>query len=262
MKSKYKKRREARKKDSKKSVPKKGTLQEVKKDEAPQDVKNNGVKLNLSPEAPDKCIRVELRKTKTELLVNWASILLCASTIILVIYASQQIRIESKTLEHIKTNVKLTHKPVLFVKNSVPPQDENEIKDAKKHWFVITNSGRTPARNVRVKVRLDDVYGGEKLKIRGITIAEFTLIESTVVYPGQEIFFKISDEYIPLPLQNVGSWQKALISIILSYQGEDIEGESIETQHLIFSKETGYRWRIVGADFLRRVKRELEKKSK
>ena len=92
--------------------------------------------------------------------------------------------------------------------------------------------------------------------MRGIEVEEFAIIEKATVYPGQEINFRIADLYVPFPVSNIGDWKKALIRIILEYEGEGIQGKFVETQHLMFSDKTGYEWRIVGADFLRRVKSE------
>ena len=250
---KKKKRQTNRKKESKKIL----TINEI-----PQSSADDCIKNKLLPEGKESSIRVQLNKSKTDLFSNWASIILCAATIILVIYAAIQIGIQKETLEEIKTDVKLTHKPVVFVKKSIPPQNENEIKDGKNHWFVITNSGRTPALNVKIRIGLDDVYDSNNMRIQGIEIGEFSIMELASIYPDQEISFKLSDVYIPLPIKTAGSWPKALIRIILSYQGEDLKRESKATQHLIFSDKTDYKWRFVGADFLRRVETEREKKAK
>lgn len=192
----------------------------------------------------------------SQTVANWASTVLCIATILLVIYGWKQIQIERKTLKEIKTNITLTHKPVVFLKTTVPPQDKEKVKDGRAHWFVITNSGRLPAKNLKVSVGLDDVYGSKYVDVRGLQIKEFALIELASVYPNQEIYFRISDSYLPSPVQNIGAWKKALIDIDLQYEGEGLKGKFVEKQYLIFSSKTGYRWRIVGSDFLRRVKRE------
>jgi len=180
------------------------------------------------------------------------TIVLCIAAIITLILA---IKNYSKFVKNVKLtakNIELTHKPIMFIKGTIIPQENSE--NPMKHYFIITNTGKLPARDVRAECILNQV-AGTNIGIDNTT--SFLVLGKATIYPNSDLVFQIPE------MINWGQpVTKAEAIFKIYYKSEAVDGEISETMKFIFSIETNYRWLYVGpeVDIFQKERAELNQK--
>ncbi len=120
-----------------------------------------------------------------------AALSLCILTLFILIFAAlnyskfvNTVKLTARNTELTAKNIELTHKPIVFIKGTIIPQDESE--NPMKHSFVITNTGKLPARCVRTDCILNQV-AGTNIGIDNTT--SFPILGKATIYPNNDLVF-------------------------------------------------------------------------
>jgi hypothetical protein len=112
------------------------------------------------------------------------TIMLCIAAIITLAFAIknyskfvENVKLTAQNTELTAKNIELTHKPVVFIKGTIVPQEDSE--NPMKHYFIITNTGKLPARDVRAECILNQV-AGTNIGIDNTT--SFTVLGKATIY--------------------------------------------------------------------------------
>ena len=132
-------------------------------------------------------------------------------------------------------NIHLTHKPVVFVK--IPPTRSDANSNPLKDTFLLTNTGKLPAKNVAVSAIINKVVG----KMIAIDNSQdIPILEQITLYPGVDLTF-----WIPEKIRIGDDVSKAEITFRIKYEGQGIEGEMTEEMKFIYTKDIT-KWLYVG----------------
>jgi len=152
-------------------------------------------------------------------------------------------------------NMQLTHKPVVFIKGVILPREE-DVRNPFRHSFVITNTGKMPARDLNVQFSLN-IKAGTVL-FTNTTIKDVAF-ESGTLYPNNEMAFCIP-ESIVFP----NGVDKIEANFIINYSDDFLRQKTTERMKFIFSEDTNHIWQYVGpnVDIFEAEKKEREEKRK
>ena len=188
-----------------------------------------------------------------------ATTILCLVAIITLVLAVknyskfvQNVELTARNVELTAKNIELTHKPIVFIKGTTIPQQDTQ--NPMKHGFVITNTGKLPARDVRADCILNQVAG---TNIGIDNTVSFPVLGKATIYPNNDLVF-----WIPEVIHWSQPVTKAEAIFTIHYRSEAIEKEISETMKFIFSEETNYRWVYVGpeVDIFQKEREEVKKR--
>jgi len=111
--------------------------------------------------------------------------------------------------------------------------------DPFKHRFIATNSGKLPARNVKISVSSNFIDEKNNMKIDS-TITGFA-IEDGTVFPKTKLSF-----WIPQIVKTNNKIIKAEVTFTIDYMDDEKTREMRENLKFIFSERTLNRWLYVG----------------
>ena len=221
---------------------------------------------NISkPETDNKKSRLEI----VAIITNIAS---CLATIGLVVFAAynyrelvknveliaDQVTLQKEYISNIKKDMFLTHKPVVYIKDVLPPAIESEAGDAKTHRFIVTNSGKNQATDLKITVDIDHIFTDKFIHFTNFQAKNSVIFNNATIYPGQELTFTLSKYIIKAPIKEEGRWETSLITFLIDYRGEGLDGSCSEKQRYFFSKETGFKWVLVGPNFDINIKKDTK----
>ena len=145
---------------------------------------------------------------------------------------------QNKSLQLQKQDLYLTHRPIVFVKT--PPTNSDANSNPLKDTFLLTNTGKLPAKNVTVSIIIDKVVGG--MEVFDNLQVGTPMLEQTTLYPGDDLF--LVQDMISIG----GDVSKAQITFIIKYEGQGIEGEMTEEMKFIYKKDIA-KWLHVGPKY-------------
>ena len=145
---------------------------------------------------------------------------------------------QNKSLQLQKQDLYLTHKPIVFV--TIPPTSSDSNSNPLKDTFLLTNTGKLPAKNVAVLAIINQVVG----KMIAIDNSQnIPILEQITLYPGVDLAFWIQEK-----IRIGGDVSKAEIIFIIKYEGQGIEGEMTEKMKFIYTKDIT-KWLHVGPKY-------------
>ena len=146
---------------------------------------------------------------------------------------------QSKIIDLQAKNLWLTHKPVVFIEDTIPPQHEVDKMDPLKHRFIVTNSGKLPARNVNITVSYN-FLDEKNNKMIDSTITGLAIDDATV-FPNTKLSF-----WIPRVVRTDNKIVKAEATFTIEYMDDEKTRGIKDNLKFIFSEGTLYRWLYVG----------------
>lgn len=177
-----------------------------------------------------------------ERITKISSLILCIIAIITLVIAVNNYLKFVQSVELTAKNIELTHKPVVFIKETISPQNEADRKNPFNHRFVLTNTGKLPARDVKITASILYMISSE---ISVQQTQDIQLLEQATLYPNSELLFWfkniiiISESGAEIP-------NKVEATFTILYSGEGLKEEASETMKFIFSEETNDNWEYVG----------------
>lgn len=195
---------------------------------------------------------VESRRSRMDILLTFSTLVLACITMgILIVACVNYIKFvenvklvadgidkQNKSLQLQKQDLYLTHKPIVFV--TIPPTRSNADSNPLKDTFLLTNTGKLPAKNVAVSVTINQVVG-EMILIDNSQI--IPILEQITLYPGVDLAF-----WIPEAIRIGGDVSKTEINFIIKYEGQGIEGVMREEMRFIHTKDIT-KWLHVGPKY-------------
>jgi hypothetical protein len=187
------------------------------------------------------------------------TIILCLVAIGTLCYAAKNYEtlvknteLTAKNTELTARNIELTHKPIVYIKGTLAPQDDTE--NPMKYGFIITNTGQLPAREVRVTCILNQVAG---TNIGIDNAVSFPVLGKATIYPNNDLVF-----WIPEAIKWGQLVTKADATFSVYYSSEATSSETSETMKFVFSKETSYKWMYVGqeVDIFKEEREQIKKR--
>jgi hypothetical protein len=192
------------------------------------------------------------RKMEMSTLSAWSTFAIAVLTFALVLVAAvnfnkfvhnvklmaDSVRQQAESIDLQRKDFILTHKPIVFIKSAFAPKIPEEKNDPFKHAFVLTNTGKLPAREVRITVVINQVVG---TNIAIDNTQNIPVLENASIYPSSDLAFWITKA---INLGGLPSKAEAIFTI--TYKGEGIEQVMRENMKFIFSKDTTYTWVYVG----------------
>jgi len=166
---------------------------------------------------------------KIPTLSAWSTFAIAVSTFVLVLFAAfnfnkfihnvklmaDSVRQQAESIELQRKDFILTHKPIVFIKSAFTPQIPEERNDPFKHAFGLTNTGKLPARKVRITVVMNQVVG---TNIAIDNTWNIPVLENASIYPNSDLVF-----WIPKTINLGGIPSKAEAIFTITYKGEGIE---------------------------------------
>jgi hypothetical protein len=119
-------------------------------------------------------------------------------------------------------DILLNYKPVVFIKEVVQPADPRAMSAYK---FILTNSGKLTARNVKVSVSANIV--GKPV----VTDYHSILVQKASIYPGTDLIFQMNSV--------VSRVDKAQYRFRISYTADGLPQDMREDMNYIFTDQTG-----------------------
>jgi hypothetical protein len=158
----------------------------------------------------------------------------------------KSVKAQSKALELQKRDIYFNYKPVVYIKTDTIPTSSD--KNPYDYDFVLTNSGKLPARKVRITVykSFRDNSGIIKLSATE-TPTKLLLLDQATVYPGSSLTFW-------LPKTKTGSdncFIELKFNVTYSWDGmnnEMKEPKIEESMNFIYCPAPKDRWFYVGPD--------------
>ncbi|MFC2033548.1 hypothetical protein ACFLUB_03410 [Chloroflexota bacterium] len=197
--------------------------------------------------------------SKTVDIAVIATCLLCIAGIITLFFVIknyskfvENVALTAQNTELTAKNIELTHKPIVFIKGTIVPQEDSE--NPMKHYFVITNTGKLPARDVRAECILNQV-AGTNIGIDNTT--SFPVLGKATIYPNSDLVFQIPEMI---------SWGQPITKseaiFTIYYKSEAVDREISENMKFIFSKDTNHKWLYVGpeVDIFQKERGEVKKR--
>jgi hypothetical protein len=146
-----------------------------------------------------------------------------------VINQTESIKLQNK-------DILLNYKPVVFIKEVIPPKDKSDISDLSKYRLLLTNSGKLPARNVEISVRVVMVDNNDNF-----TSGSIPVLDKATIYPDTYITFSI-----PNILDHYDNINKGELYFKLEYGGDGLDYKLHEFMKYICNDDTNYKWIYVG----------------
>lgn len=199
-------------------------------------------------------------KPKMEALTAWSTFTLAVLTFALVLLAAvnfhkfiQNINLVAKSIDQQAASIKLqtdslnsqiqsvtlqskdmllNHKPVVYIKQVIPANN-NDLSDPYSCSFVLTNSGKLPARDVLVLTISNISYGKDFI----VWNLSQTPVKKASVYPGADLVFGLTRVS---PSNN--KMAKADLRIKIQYYGDGLSEFMTEEMRYILSDRTHRKW--------------------
>jgi hypothetical protein len=154
---------------------------------------------------------------------------------------AHSLKIQANSVDLQNKDIRLNYKPVVFIKGVLAPQTPKDSEDPYKYGFILTNSGKLPARDVKVIFKTSFITDN----ITAIDNFQPNLIlENASLYPDSDLVI-----WVPPFIENLTNLKKLEINFIIIYKGDGLEGEIKEEMRFINTQETNHQWTYVGPDF-------------
>lgn len=190
-------------------------------------------------------------KSKIDVVTRCANLVLTGATLLLLIVAyfnynkfvqyvelmQQSIASQAESVRLQTQDLHLTHKPVVFISKSFLPEGKDQ-NNPFSHMFIITNSGKLPARHTNVLISMDIVDKNQNFIVN--FTQNFILLKDANIYPGADLIL-----WIPESIKLGSEIAKAQVVFTVEYRGEDGQTNKEQLKYL-FSKDTSYNWVFVG----------------
>ena len=152
---------------------------------------------------------------------------------------TDSLKTQAKSVDLQAKDLLLNHKPVVFIKGVLPPAEKN-TSNPFAYGFILTNSGKLPARDLEI------IYVPNFVTV-GLTfidnIVPDIILNKASLYPG-------SDLVVWLPsVTNLTNFIKAEINFFILYKGDGIDGQMEEKMKFINTDQTMHKWVYVGPDY-------------
>lgn len=167
---------------------------------------------------------------------------------------SNSIKLQSDSIELQRKDFLLTHKPIIFIKAVLPPMQQEKKNNPFKHAFILTNSGKLPAREVIITVIFNQVIG---TNIAIDNTQNIPILHEATIYPNNDLMFWVGQA---INLGGIPTKAEAIFTI--NYKCEGIDQLMQEKMKFIFSDNTSYKWMYVGpnVDIFQKERREVQKR--
>jgi hypothetical protein len=146
---------------------------------------------------------------------------------------ANSIKLQAEALKAQAKDILLNYKPVVFIKQVIQPPSAEQIYNPFNSTFVLTNSGKLTARNVKVDATINVIAGNILTVIDSFT----KIFDKAVIYPNGELYFRIP----PITLDRIDI-DKAQIRFSISYMGDGLDQQLHENMKYIFTKSTNNIW--------------------
>jgi len=157
-------------------------------------------------------------------------------------------RTEQRTARDKKTETNIDHPnydPIVLIKSDTPPSP-NEALDPYKHFFVLTNSGKSPARNVRIIVYESSGNGipsNDKMTAFGHNATQqVERLNGVSIYQGNDMPFQI-------PSTHMTGNKYIEVTFIITYKVDGITNDKKVIQKFINTPDTNQHWIYVANDY-------------
>jgi len=149
---------------------------------------------------------------------------------------AQSLKAQAESIDLQSKDILLNYKPVVFIKEVVLLANAQDTSDPYKYAFVLTNSGKLPARNVEVSVTANSASGTNS--DLGLI---HTIIDKASIYPGADLIF-----HVPRMIIRGDKIDKAQFQFRIRYMGDGLPQQMHENMKYIFSDQTNRRWIYTG----------------
>lgn len=154
---------------------------------------------------------------------------------------ADSLKAQAKALELQNKDIYLNYRPVVYIKGTIPPPPSTDPPDPYKYAFVLTNSGKLAARNVKITIV-------ENISANNITVINSRqpvgILNKASIFPGSDLVFWVG-KFISSPNPTKNSIE---INFLIKYKGEGIDQEFTEKMRFINTPETSNQWIYVGPD--------------
>ena len=140
--------------------------------------------------------------------------------------------------------------PVVFIKDIIIPTNKY-ASNPLNHFFVVTNSGKLPARNVKIVISMDLLDENNNLAIN--VLQSIPILDGASIYPNSNITM-----WIPEAIKFSTKILKAQTVFDITYEGDSFELES-ETMQFIFTADPP-KWTYAEprVDILKKIREERQ----
>jgi hypothetical protein len=118
--------------------------------------------------------------------------------------------------------------PVVFIKDIIIPTNKY-AGDPLSHFFVVTNSGKLPARNVKIVISMDLLDENNNLAIN--VVQSISILDGASIYPDSNITM-----WIPKAIRFGSKILETQTVFDITYEGDSFELKS-ETMKFIFTAD-------------------------
>ncbi|HEY3276708.1 MAG TPA: hypothetical protein VGJ94_08815 [Syntrophorhabdaceae bacterium] len=135
-------------------------------------------------------------------------------------------------------DILLNYKPVIFIKEVHRRVDvDTDAPDPLEYTFVLTNSGKLPARDVRVFAVINGIDADSKrFRMRS------TIMHNASIFPDTAMELNIGNMQVPWVYQGLF---KGECIFKITYRGEGLPQEMQETLKYVFDKQRVNKWTYV-----------------
>ena len=149
---------------------------------------------------------------------------------------SKSLEAQTEAINLQSKDILLNYKPVIFIKEVLPPIDVADISDPFKYTFVLTNSGKLPARNVQVSVTVN-LSSGTNIALNNV----IPIMQKASIYPGTYLMFQV-----PEMIRLGDKIDRLEIQFRILYMGDGFAQQMRENMKYILTGQTNRIWRYVG----------------
>ena len=169
---------------------------------------------------------------------------------------AESLKAQAESVQLQSKDILLNYKPVVFIKGVIPPASPQAARDPYNCAFILTNSGKLPAREIRIAVVQDVIAGNEAggvLRVNNGLWPSF-ILQSASVFPGSELYLRV-----PPFAQGYTKFEKVQLTFSIFYKGDDSPSYMHEDMKYIYSPGTNYEWAYVGpqVDIFEKEHREI-----
>jgi hypothetical protein len=129
--------------------------------------------------------------------------------------------------------------PAVFIQDIIIPTNKF-AGNPLYHFFIVTNSGKLPARNVKIVISMDLLDKNNNLAIN--VVQNIPILDGASIYPNSNITM-----WIPDAIKLGTKILKAQTVFNITYEGDTFELES-ETMQFIFTADPP-KWTYAGLDY-------------